>query len=252
MRNLFSAKWTDEKKEKALDIIKDLIIEVTRNISVFTIQDDDVVYSTDYEEISEFEIEEDMVGGMLIIEDAYKVKSGKEGEYCVICINESMKNPFWGKVRYYVNNQIINEEEYESYEDFLECINEIRKCKPFDYDYTPQECSSIELLDWYLHVRVKKEETGLPYDVILDSSGLPKKLIETKKLTEKPNLCIVFDDLLIPIIIDKNPKINLNYKIEIPEAEDVLMWISNHYEVLLQHWNKEITDREILNKVVDC
>ena len=236
----------DVRKEEILDLIKDKIIDVTRRTMVFKpIENEKRTLITDYGATSEIVISEDMVGGTLIIEDAYVVKTGKENDYYVISINESLESPIWGEVSYYIDNQLAYFEKYEIYEDFFKCIEKISKYEYFGFQLAPLECSSIEWLDCYTHVRLGKKETGLPYDVILDSSNLEEKL----KIL--PHLCIDFEEMLVPILIDEEPNITLKTNLDIPDVGEILNWVSNHYRILLRHWNNELTDREVLNELVD-
>ncbi len=110
-----------------------------------------------------------------------------------------------------------------------------------EYEYHNIE---IDILDGFGYVRITQKETGLPYDIILDSYGIPKNMITM------PHLGVVVEGLVVPVLIDEKPQILTDY--DFVDASIVFNWILKHHKALLQHWNKEVTDREILNKVVDC
>ena len=89
---------------------------------------------------------------------------------------------------------------------------------------------------------VSKKDTKLPYDLWIDSEG---KNGNTKQ--NYPRLIVDYNGDRIPVSISDDPKILV--KKEIPKFPKIKFWIRKYSKVLLQHWNKEITDREALNRL---
>ena len=94
-----------------------------------------------------------------------------------------------------------------------------------------------------------KEDTGLPYDIWLDSEGKNRKVSHNS-----PRIKVSVDGKLIPVLISDNP--------DLPEDvlkkgtkrfrrfNEIRKFIIDNKEILLKHWNKELSDREILNLLV--
>ena len=89
---------------------------------------------------------------------------------------------------------------------------------------------------------VSKKDTKLPYDIWIDSEGKNGK---TKQ--NYPRLKVDYNGDRIPVSISEDPEILVKKKI--PEFSIIKSWIRKYSIVLLQHWNKEITDREALNQL---
>ena len=89
---------------------------------------------------------------------------------------------------------------------------------------------------------VSKKDTKLPYDLWIDSEG---KNRNTKQ--NYPRLIVDYNGDRIPVSISEDPEILVKKKI--PEFSIIKSWIRKYSIVLLQHWNKEITDREALNQL---
>ena len=89
---------------------------------------------------------------------------------------------------------------------------------------------------------VSMKDTKLPYDIWIDSEGKNRK---TKN--DYPRLIVDCNGDMIPVSISKNPEILVKKKIS--EFPKVSSWIKKYFATLLQHWNKEITDREALNQL---
>ena len=89
---------------------------------------------------------------------------------------------------------------------------------------------------------VSKKDTKLPYDIWIDSEG---KNRNTKQ--NYPRLIIDYNGERIPVSISEGPEILV--KKTIPRFPKIKSWIKKYSVVLLQHWNKEITDREALNQL---
>ena len=93
-------------------------------------------------------------------------------------------------------------------------------------------------IDGFFVVCATPKETGLPYDVLMDSLGIEKRF------TGCPRVGIVVGDIVVPVEISDNPVVLSGY--DFPKADEVLCWVSSHEEELLRHWNKELSDLEIL------
>lgn len=96
--------------------------------------------------------------------------------------------------------------------------------------------------EFFEMANVSKKDTKLPYDIWIDSEG-------KNRHTEPnyPQLKVDCNGDKIPVSISENPEILVRKRI--PEFQKVRFWIKKYLSVLLQHWNKEITDREALNQL---
>ena len=76
---------------------------------------------------------------------------------------------------------------------------------------------------------------------MIDSEG-----INRRRKDNSPRIMVCLDDNfdeLVPISIDKyNPEILINETLE--QFEKISDWIKRHYNVLMKHWNQEISDFE--------
>lgn len=86
-----------------------------------------------------------------------------------------------------------------------------------------------------------KEDTGLPYNIWLDSVGKNRK----NKHSE-PRIKVEVDNDFIPVIICDNPYIPIEGK-TFKKFSIIKKFIIDNKDILLQHWNKQLTDKEILN-----
>lgn len=88
-----------------------------------------------------------------------------------------------------------------------------------------------------------KEYSKLPYEVLIDSLGR-----ERLRKNNSPRVMISLDDSyreIVPISIDKdNPKVLINRKLLNINIEIIKNWIIKNYEILMKHWNQEISDGE--------
>ena len=87
---------------------------------------------------------------------------------------------------------------------------------------------------------VSKKDTKLPYDLWIDSEGKNRNTNQNS-----PRLIVDCNGDRIPVSISDNPEILV--KKRIPGFLKVRTWIRKYLAVFLQHWNKEITDKEALN-----
>lgn len=90
---------------------------------------------------------------------------------------------------------------------------------------------------------LRKHESGLPYDILLDSAGYkrntPNNVMRIK---------VSIDNELIPVIIASQRDIRplRHFKGE----NEIISWASNNYDTLFRHWNGELSDRQALNILV--
>lgn len=85
-----------------------------------------------------------------------------------------------------------------------------------------------------------KAETGLSYDVIM---GINR---ENK---EEPCLGIVMGKGIALIPITEKPTVLFgNY---CPDIRPIITWIDQYREILMLHWRKKLTDRELLNIIAN-
>ena len=93
--------------------------------------------------------------------------------------------------------------------------------------------------------KIPKSDTHLPYDIWLDSVGKDRK---NKHTLARIKIFVNGED--ISITIDKtNPSIpsSISSDKKIRKLASIKAWIIKHYDTLMKHWNKEISDREALN-----
>ena len=89
-------------------------------------------------------------------------------------------------------------------------------------------------------------DTGLPYDIWLDSKG-----VERTNTHHKPRVKILVDGQLIPIEISDNPDIPESVKkngiMNIPHLNKIKKYIKAYKRILLAHYFKELSDKQALN-----
>ncbi len=93
-------------------------------------------------------------------------------------------------------------------------------------------------IDRTFFVCADKRETGLPYDILLDSLG------EKKRFSGVPRVGVIINDIVVPVSISDAPAILSGYKME--HADIIYGWVRKHRIALLQHWNQVINDLEVL------
>lgn len=111
------------------------------------------------------------------------------------------------------------------YEDYFEQLNNL------DEDYFLEMANAV------------KSDTGLPYDIWLDSKGKERNVPHNY-----PRIKVDVNGNLIPVIISDNPIIPKSVGIEtFRKFNEIKEFIIKNKEILLKHWNKELSDRETLN-----
>lgn len=94
---------------------------------------------------------------------------------------------------------------------------------------------------------VNKQDTGLPYDIWIDSMGLNRN-----NTHNEPRIKVEVDHNLIPMTISKtNPDIPESVKKQgittFKGINKIKDYIKKYYDVFIKHWNKELTDKQALN-----
>lgn len=91
---------------------------------------------------------------------------------------------------------------------------------------------------------VAKEDTGLPYDILIDSIGRCSE-------NTTPRIWVKADDEPIPVLLSENPNMTEYVKkdgiVDIPHFAEIEEYIALFYNVFMAHFNKELTDKEALN-----
>ena len=96
------------------------------------------------------------------------------------------------------------------------------------------------LLPMYEMANLLKNESGLPYDIWLDSAGKDRKVPHNI-----PRIKIKIGEEMIPVILYSMDDIRA--KKEFRRSGEVIQWVKNNYDIIMRHWNKEISDRQALN-----
>ena len=100
---------------------------------------------------------------------------------------------------------------------------------------------NLENIDGFWVDRLTSADSGLPYDILLDSLG------KNNIIPDCPRVSVIVGDNVIPVRISDDPVILSGD--DFPDANIVLNWVARYKTELLRHWNKEITDLEILEAV---
>ena len=87
---------------------------------------------------------------------------------------------------------------------------------------------------------LRKKESGLPYDILLDSVGY-KRNTPHNVMRIKVNI----DNELIPVIIASQRDIRPQKHFK--RENEIILWASNNYDTLFMHWNGKLSDRQTLN-----
>lgn len=87
---------------------------------------------------------------------------------------------------------------------------------------------------------LRKQESGLPYDIWLDSAGYKRN---TPHSVMRINVSI--DNELIPVIIASQRDIRPQKHFK--RENEIISWASDNYCILFKHWNSELSDRQALN-----
>ncbi len=94
-------------------------------------------------------------------------------------------------------------------------------------------------MDGFFILHVNTYESLLPYEIVINSLGLAKDDI--------PMIGVVVGDMVVFISVSEDPQ-NLSRK-DFPDQERIFKWIVRHFDALIRHWNKELSDRELLDEL---
>lgn len=86
---------------------------------------------------------------------------------------------------------------------------------------------------------LRKQESGLPYDIWLDSAGYKRNTHRSVMIK------VSIDNELIPIIIASQRDIRPQKHFK--RENEIILWASNNYDTLFRHWNGKLSDRQTLN-----
>lgn len=86
---------------------------------------------------------------------------------------------------------------------------------------------------------LRKQESGLPYDIWLDSAGCTRNTHHNVMMIK-----VGIGDELIPVIIASQRDIRplRHFKRE----REIISWASDNYDTLFKHWNGELSDGQAL------
>lgn len=87
---------------------------------------------------------------------------------------------------------------------------------------------------------IRKQESGLPYDIWLDSAGYERNTPHSVM-----RIKIRIDDEFITIIIASQRDIRPQKHFK--RENEIISWASDNYDTLLKHWNGRLSDRQALN-----
>lgn len=92
---------------------------------------------------------------------------------------------------------------------------------------------------------LRKQESGLPYDVWLDSADCTRNTPH-----DMMRISVGVDDELIPVIIVSQRDIRplRSFKRE----NEIISWAYDNYDTLFKHWNGELSDRQALNLLANA
>lgn len=87
---------------------------------------------------------------------------------------------------------------------------------------------------------LRKQESGLPYDIWLDSAGCTRNTHHNMM-----RIKVGIGDELIPIIIASQRDIRPLRPFK--RENEIISWVSDNYDTLFKHCNGELSDRQALN-----
>ena len=96
-------------------------------------------------------------------------------------------------------------------------------------------------IDGFFVVCAKSRETGLPYDVLLDSLGM------RKRFPGRPRIYVIIGGIAVPVSVSDNPVVLSGFDFD--GADEVREWVMRHRTELLMHWNNEMDDLGVLNRI---
>lgn len=109
-----------------------------------------------------------------------------------------------------------------------------------------------EYAEFYEMANYETRDSGLPCDIWFDELGAGRKNKHTK-----PRVKIAVDSKLVPVLVSSQPEIPLKGTL-LTTAEKIfkgsdkktmLDFIARNHELILSHWNGDITTKTLLNKL---
>ena len=87
---------------------------------------------------------------------------------------------------------------------------------------------------------LRKQESGLPYDIWLDSAGCKRNTHHNVM-----RIKVGIDSELVSVIIASQRDIRplRPFRME----NEIVSWVCDNYDTLFKHWNGELSDRQALN-----
>lgn len=89
---------------------------------------------------------------------------------------------------------------------------------------------------------VSPKVSGLKNEIWLDPAGKDRNVPHNR-----PRIKVRVGNDRVPFAIDNKP-CNLT-RINVPDELNIIKWIKRNADVLLQHWNREISDDEVIPKL---
>ena len=99
----------------------------------------------------------------------------------------------------------------------------------------------LNTIDGFTIARASKEEINLPYDILIKSNN------SVYKNEGFPRVGVVIGNNIVPVSISDNPRILSSYNFDY--SDYVFLWIIKYQEILLKHWNGDVSDLVLLNTV---
>jgi len=97
----------------------------------------------------------------------------------------------------------------------------------------------FEEIDSYFVTCLEMEDTKLPFRILLNSLG--------SEGDDMAMVGVVVDDQVIFVSVSEKPE-NLS-RVEFCDQSRIFGWVSKYRDPLYRHWNRELSDREVLEAV---
>ncbi|MCR4867508.1 MAG: hypothetical protein K5921_11320 [Lachnospiraceae bacterium] len=97
----------------------------------------------------------------------------------------------------------------------------------------------LDDIDGFFIATITQDESGLPYDVFIDILG------KDNDIDNNPRVGVIVNDMVLYVSISDEPECISG--IYMYGEEKIFEWVKTHKDILLDHWNKVISDREALN-----
>lgn len=100
----------------------------------------------------------------------------------------------------------------------------------------------MESENFFEMANIKGRESGLHYDVWLDSLGSRRNIPHNT-----PRIKVDVDGELIPVIFSPDKIESLK---DFKHKSEILAWVRDNYETLTKHWNGELSDYEAISQLI--